>query len=166
MTQGLSDNCPLCFCHSLLFIFPIPLFNHLSPNISDIFDFHSWLRSDSLLDDNLTIIWVKYNFDKLYASEINRMQKYLFLMIYVGLFRLRWQLSSLITDPYQFFIDPVMFIQNMSQNCPRLFKAFFHFSLTPVLFSQFYSWPVSRSPLNVFVFYSLSWLSPVLYHSS
>ena len=35
---------------------------------------------------NLTIIWVKYNFDKLYASEINRMQKYLFLMIYVCFF--------------------------------------------------------------------------------
>ena len=35
---------------------------------------------------NLTILWVKYNFDKLYASEINCMQKYLFLMIYVCFF--------------------------------------------------------------------------------
>ena len=33
------------------------------------------------IEFNLTIIWVKYNFDKLYASEINRMQKYMFLMI-------------------------------------------------------------------------------------
>ena len=66
------------FCHSLLFAFPIPLFNHLSPNISN-FWFFSW-PGDSLLD------LVKYNFDKLYASEINRMQKYLFLMIYVYFF--------------------------------------------------------------------------------
>ena len=34
------------------------------------------------------MIWVKYNFDKLYASEINRMQKYLFLMIYMSTFSL------------------------------------------------------------------------------
>ena len=40
----------------------------------------------SIQSGNLTIIWVKYNFDKLYTSEINRMQKYLFLMIYVYFF--------------------------------------------------------------------------------
>ena len=73
-----KHNCPLFFCHSLLFIFPIPLFNHLSPNISN-FWFFSW-PGDSLLD------LIKYIFDKLYASEINRMQKYLFLMIYVYFF--------------------------------------------------------------------------------
>ena len=72
-----KHNCPLFFCHSLLFIFPMPLFNHLSPNISN-FWFFSW-PGDSLLD------LIKYNFDKLYASEINHMQKYLFLMIYVYL---------------------------------------------------------------------------------
>ena len=49
---------------------------------------------------NLTIIWVKYNFDKLYASEINRMQKYLFLMIYVCFF-LR-SLCSLLTTHINF----------------------------------------------------------------
>ena len=36
-----KHNCPLFFCHSLLFIFPIPLFNHLSPNISNFWVF-SW----------------------------------------------------------------------------------------------------------------------------
>ena len=70
-----KHKCALCFV-TLLFIFPIPLFNHISN-----FWFFSW-PGDSLLD----LIWVKYNFDKLYASEINRMQKYLFLMIYAYFF--------------------------------------------------------------------------------
>ena len=43
-----KHNYRLFFCHSLLFIFPIPLFNHLSPNISN-FWFFSW-PGDSLLD--------------------------------------------------------------------------------------------------------------------
>ena len=105
-----KHNCPLFF---FFFVTPFYLF----------FPYH-------FSRFNLTIIWVKYNFDKLYASEINRMQKYLFLMIYVCFFSLDHFVAYY--RPISIFHDPVSWYRNVSK-LPAV-VSFFHFSITPVLF--------------------------------
>ena len=70
--------------YSILNVLPIIYFQY---SFIGVFTFFFSVSSHFFLCNRTSRFdLIKYNFDKLYASEINLMQKYLFLMIYVYFF--------------------------------------------------------------------------------